>query len=391
MKIKVGVIFGGNSTEHEVSIISATQAMQNINTDKYDIYPIYIDKDGQWYSGKMLMDINVFKDFDSLKKYANKIQITKRAGIVYLQRINFFKNLITDIDIFFPIVHGKNVEDGTIQGFLETIGAPYVGSGVLGSALGQDKVVMKQLFEQNNLPVVPYLWYYEEEYFENKEDILVDVKKLGFPLMIKPATLGSSIGISKVKKEEELDEAVSEAFKYDNKVVIEKEIENLMEINCSVFGNYINQETSSLEQVMGIDEFLSYRDKYMGGKKGSTKGMVSTNRIIPADISEKLKKEIEDYAVESFKVLNLSGVARIDFLVDKKKKKVYINEPNTIPGSLSYYLWNDKGVKYRELIDDLLSLAIKDYRKKVSKVTSFDTNILSNQKGTKISKFNTEL
>ncbi len=391
MKIKVGVIFGGNSTEHEVSIISATQAMQNINTDKYDIYPIYIDKDGQWYSGKMLMDINVFKDFDSLKKYANKIQITKRAGIVYLQRINFFKNLITDIDIFFPIVHGKNVEDGTIQGFLETIGAPYVGSGVLGSALGQDKVVMKQLFEQNNLPVVPYLWYYEEEYFENKEDILVDVKKLGFPLMIKPATLGSSIGISKVKKEEELEEAVSEAFKYDNKVVIEKEIENLMEINCSVFGNYINQETSSLEQVMGIDEFLSYRDKYMGGKKGSTKGMVSTNRIIPADISEKLKKEIEDYAVESFKVLNLSGVARIDFLVDKKKKKVYINEPNTIPGSLSYYLWNDKGVKYRELIDDLLSLAIKDYRKKVSKVTSFDTNILSNQKGTKISKFNTEL
>lgn len=391
MKIKVGVIFGGNSTEHEVSIISATQAMQNINTDKYDIYPIYIGKDGQWYSGKMLMDINVFKDFDSLKKYANKIQIAKRSGVVYLQRINFFKNLITDIDIFFPIVHGKNVEDGTIQGFLETIGAPYVGSGVLGSALGQDKVVMKQLFEQNNLPVVPYLWYYEEEYFENKEDILKDVKKLGFPLMVKPATLGSSIGISKVKKEEELDEAVSEAFKYDNKVVIEKEIENLMEINCSVFGNHISQETSSLEQVMGIDEFLSYRDKYMGGKKGSTKGMVSTNRIIPADISEKLKKEIEEYSIKSFRVLNLSGVARIDFLVDKKKKKVYINEPNTIPGSLSYYLWNDKGVKYRELIDNLLNLAIKDYRKKATKITSFETNILSNQKGTKISKFNTEL
>jgi D-alanine-D-alanine ligase len=384
MKIKVGVIFGGETVEHEVSIISAVQAMENIDDEKYEIIPIYISKDRTWYSGKMLREIEVYNDFDSLKKYAKRVVLFKKDGRFYLQSTGFFKKIVSELDIAFPIVHGNNAEDGTLQGYLETIGIPYVGSRVLGAALGQDKVIMKQVMGAEGLPIVPYTWFYDSEYLLDKEKIVKEVKKLGYPVIVKPATLGSSVGITFVKDESRLDDAINEAMKYDTKVVIEKTVDNLLEVNCSVLGNYEYQQSSVIEEVISSEEFLTYQDKYIGkGKGGKSKGMVSADRIIPARIDKELEDEVKELAKKTFKVLNLNGVCRIDFLIDRKTKKVYVNEPNTIPGSLSFYLWEPAGKKYTDLLDDMISLAIKDYKNRHKKVYSFNTNILSNYNGIK--------
>ncbi len=383
MKIKVGVIFGGETVEHEVSIITAVQAMEHINRDKYEIIPIYISKDRFWYTGKMLMDIDVYRDFDELKKYAKQVVLTKGKGGFYLQNTKgLFRRNITDIDIAFPMVHGNNVEDGSLQGYLDSIGIPYVGSKVLGSALGQDKVVMKQIFKAMDLPIVNYTWFFDSDYADDCEKIFDDVKKLGYPVIVKPAALGSSVGITYVKEEEELANAIEEAMKYDIKIVVEKAVQNLVEVNCSVFGNYSNQETSVIEEVTSDEEFLTFSDKYIGGSKGklrgNSKGMINASRIIPARISKELTKQIEDTSKKVFRTLNLSGVCRVDYLIDKKTNKFYINEPNTIPGSLAFYLWEPTGKKYSELLDDMITLSIKEYKNKSKKTYSFESNILSN-------------
>ena len=389
MKIKLGVIFGGESVEHEVSIISAVQAMEHLNQEKYDIIPIYISKDRIFYSGKMLMDIDVFRNFEDLKKYAKKVTMVKKGNKFYLQKVNgFIRRDITDLDIVLPIVHGNNVEDGSIQGYLDSIGIPYVGSKVLGSALGQDKVVMKQVFESMNIPIVDYIWFYDNEYMEDRNTVLDKINKLGYPVVVKPATLGSSVGITFVKNENDINNAIDEAIKYDKKIVIEKAVEDLVEVNCSVLGNYIHQEVSALEEVMSEHELLTYADKYIGGSKGKikgvgSKGMASASRIIPARIDEKIENEIKKLSKKVFNALNLSGLCRIDYLIDKKNNKVYVNEPNTIPGSLAFYLWEPIGKKYEQLLDDMINIAIKEYKNRLRKTYSFDTNILSNYNGVK--------
>ena len=385
MKIKVGVIFGGETVEHEVSIISAIQAINSMDTNKYDIVPIYISKERIWYTGKMLTDIELYKDMDLLKRYAKKVCLCKKGNSYFLVNTNgLFRRNICELDICFPIVHGINVEDGTLQGYLDTVGIPYVGSRVLGASLGQDKVVMKQIFEQSDIPVVPYTWFFDSEYLTDKEEIIKKVKKIGFPVIVKPANLGSSVGISIANNVDELDEAVKDAISYDIKIVVEKVIENMVEVNCSVLGNYQNQQVGALEEVMGSDEFLSYQDKYLSGNKTKgSKGMASTNRIIPARIDEKMSEEIKETSKKVFRALNLSGVCRIDYLIDKKHKKIYVNEPNTIPGSLSFYLWESVGKTYTELLDDMINIAIKDYKNRSRKTYSFDTNILNNFGGLK--------
>lgn len=391
MKIKVGVIFGGETVEHEVSIISAIQAMKNLREDKYEIVPIYISKDRIWYTGVPLKEIEFFKDFENNKKYAKKVTLYKNENGFFLQKVNgFFRRDVTDLDVILPIVHGNNVEDGSLAGYLDSVGIPYVCSGVLGSALGQDKVVMKQVMKSCNLPVVDYVWFFDTEYLEKKEEILNKIKKMGYPVVVKPATLGSSVGITLVHNDKEIDKAIDEAIKYDKKIIVEEAIENLIEVNASVLGNYEYQKVSPLEEVMGLDEILSYKDKYLSNSKtkGNTgsKGMASTSRIVPARISKELTEQIQNTSKEVFKALNLSGVCRIDYLINSKTQKYYVNEPNTIPGSLSFYLWKEADMKYSELLDEMISIAIKEYKGKSKKVKSFETNILegfSGSKGTK--------
>ena len=384
MKIKVGVIFGGETVEHEVSIITAVQAMEHMNQEKYDIIPIYISKDRYWYTGKMLMDIDVYRNFDDLKRYATKCVMVKKNGEFFLQKTTgLFRKDITTLDVVFPIVHGNNVEDGTLQGYIETVGIPYVGSRVLGSALGQDKVVMKQVFAASNIPIVDYTWFYDTEYLDSQDEILDRINKIGYPVVVKPATLGSSVGITYVKDDAGIKEAIDEAIKYDVKIVVEKAVDNLLEVNCSVLGNYNYQQTSVIEEVISSAEILSYKDKYIGGakKNGSSKGMASASRVIPARIAPDMEEKVKEISKAAFRALNLSGVCRIDFLIDKKANKVYINEPNTNPGSLSFYLWEPAGKKYEDLLDEMITLAVKDYKNRAKKTYSFKTNILANFRG----------
>ena len=387
MKIKLGVMFGGETVEHEVSIISALQAIQNLDKEKYDVIPLYIAKDRTIYTGDNLFEVDSFKDFDNAKRNAKEVCLYKKGNKFFIQNTTgVFRKDITDIDIVLPIVHGNNVEDGTLAGFLDTIGIPYVGPHVLGAALGQDKIVMKQVMGSSGIPIVDYIWFFDNEYLEEKDRIIKDIKKLGYPVVVKPATLGSSVGITFVKNEKDIEKALEDAISYDTKVIVEKAVDNLVEVNASVLGNYENQKVSPLEEVMGLDEILSYQDKYLSNSKtkgSGSKGMVSTNRIIPARISKDLTKKIQDTSKEVFKLLNLSGVCRIDYLIDKKTEKFYVNEPNTIPGSLSFYLWKEADLVYKDLLDEMISIAIKEYKNKEKKTKSFDTNILSGFSGSK--------
>lgn len=390
MKIKVGVIFGGESVEHEVSIITAVQAMGFLDKDKYEPVPIYISKDRTWYTGKLLMEMDIYRDFDNLKKYAKRVVLLKKDGRFCLQTTHgLFKRVITDIDIVLPIVHGKGVEDGSLAGYLETVGVPYAGPGILGASIGQDKVVLKEILKANNLPVPDYTWFYDYEYDNNKEEVLNNIKKLGYPVIVKPALLGSSIGITVAKDESKITEAIIEAIKYDKKIVVEKMVENLLEVDCAVLGNYEHAETSLVGEMLTKNDFLTFEDKYMSGTKGKMKNpgskmdgsLITSEFVIPAGIDEKLTEEIYDLSKKAFRVLNLSGVTRFDFLVDKKTKKIYINEPNTIPGCLAFFFYTAKGKDYTKLLDEMISYAIKDYRHSSKKITSFDSNILSTFNG----------
>ena len=385
MKIRLGVIFGGESVEHEVSIISAVQAMYKLDNEKYDVIPIYINKDRQWYTGEALKDIETYQDLDLLKRYSKNVVLYEKNGRFLLQNKNFPKRVVKEIDMVLPIVHGTNVEDGVLQGYLQSIGIPFVGGDVYASVVGQDKIFMKQIFTCENLPIADYVWFYDVEYNDDNQAIIDKVEKLGYPVIVKPCTLGSSVGITVAKDQGELKEAIDTAVGYDNRIVVEKVVENLMELNISVLGNYENQQVSAIEQVIPTDKFLTYADKYLGngktkgkvgGKFKSSKGIVSTNRVVPAKIEDSLKTEVEEIAVKAFKALKSSGVVRIDFLVDSKKNKVYINEVNNIPGSLSFYLWEPIGKDYSELLDDMINIGIKDYKHRIAKTHSFETNIL---------------
>lgn len=386
--IKVGVIFGGESVEHEVSIISAVQAMNKLDTEKYEIIPIYITKDGEWYTGGVLREIETYKDMELLKRFTKNVVLYKKDNRFVLQNKGMIKKYVNEVDIILPVVHGTNVEDGVLQGYLKTIGVPFVGSNVLAAAVAQDKVVQKQVFEHSKLPITKYYWFYDSDYKNDSEAIIKEVEKeVKYPVIVKPATLGSSVGISSAKNKKELVEAIEEAIHYDYKIIVEEKVENLTEVNISVLGNYESQKLSEIEEVFTDNSLLTYEDKYIGGsKKSGSKGMASACRKIPANIDAKLKKEVEDVATVAFKSVGLSGVVRIDFLIDKKKKNIYINEINSCPGSLSFYLWEPKDKNFTMLLDEMINIAIKDYKKDQNKTRSFDSNILSGFNGLKGSK-----
>ena len=390
--IKVGVIFGGDSVEHEVSIISALQAMENIDEEKYEIVPIYISKDRHFYTGAALRDMDTFKYFDNMKKFVKEITICRKDKDIVLQKVKgFFGRNVNTIDVAFPIVHGKGVEDGSLAGFLETLGLPVVGPSVLGAALGQDKVVLKQVLEANNIKTPKYVWFYDYEYSINKDEILNKVETLGYPVIVKPANLGSTIGIGVAHSRNELETKINEALEYERKIVVEEMIPNLLELNCAVCGNYEYSETSLVAEMKMKHELLTFEDKYLGGGKGKgmkgsakTPNSMSTSEFeVPANIPEEMTNKIYEISKQVFRTLNLKGVCRIDYLVNRETGDIYVNEPNTIPGSLAFYLYEPKGKKYKTLTDELIKSAIKDYKNEMRKTSSFTSNILSEYNGGK--------
>lgn len=398
MKTNIAVFFGCRSVEHEVSIISAVQAMHAINRDKYDVTPVYVAKDGSMYTGENLFEIENYRDLSELVKSAKRVTFIKQKDAVlmhYLDQKKFKKTPDVAIDLAFPIVHGTNCEDGTMAGFFEFLGLPYISCDIISAAVGMNKAVFKDVLQAAGLPVLDCIKFTAREYTLNKENITNKIKtEIGFPLIVKPVNLGSSVGITKVNSEEELDEAIRLGISFSDTILVEKAITSLREINCSVLGDSDECEASVPEEPFMNDEILSYEDKYLGGGKsksqGPSKGMASLGRKIPADISEEMSQEIRDISCKIFKAIGASGVVRIDFLLDVDNNKIYANEINTIPGSLAFYLWEATGLKYTDMIDRLVEIAFRRQRNRDNLTFTIETNILSGvsfgSKGTKGAK-----
>ena len=391
MKICVGVFFGGKSTEHEISCISANQAIHALDSDKYDVLPIYISKDNEFYIGDELFDLANYSSFISNpSSVLEKVMIYKDGNNVKVRPMKGMFKKERTIDVAFPIVHGTNVEDGSLAGFLQMLDIPYTSCDVLGGAVGQDKTVMKDIFKAEGIPMVDYFVVYNADFEDAYEDYFKKAKKIGFPLIAKPANLGSSIGIEVIKTEEEFEEKISECLKYDFKVVVEKMIDNLKEVNISIIGGDEKAKCSAIEEV--TNGFLDFDKKYQPGSgskgakkgvkvpaaKGASKGMASTVRKVPAELKEGQKEEIEKIALKVFRALNSFGCVRIDFMIDNDTDKVYCNEINTIPGSLAFYLWKEEGVDFSQECDELINNALNRYARRSRKTYSFDTNILDN-------------
>ena len=392
MKVKVGVIFGGKSVEHEISIITGNQAINSINQEKYEIVPIYISKKGLMYTGKELLDLKNFKNLDALLGKLTQITLVndgKNINLVRFPAKTLKNNIINTIDVAFPTMHGTNGEDGSIAGFLEILGIPYVGPDVLASAVGMDKIAARRMLKHAGIPSLDFVAFYSKDYYKDSDKYVEEVKeKLTFPVIVKAGNLGSSVGIKKAKNEVDLKEAIEYAMQFSDRIMIENAIVHLKEVNCSVIGEPSNCKPSECEEPIGSDEILSYQDKYASGSKsakstnqvdqsGAKQGMASLKRKLPAEISEEMKKQIQDLACETFRVLGCNGVSRIDFLVDMDTSEVYVNEINTIPGALSYYLWEATGKKFSEEIDEIIELAFKRERDRKQLTFSYEQNILS--------------
>jgi D-alanine-D-alanine ligase len=390
MKTNVGVFFGGSSVEHEVSIISALQAILALDKVRFMPLPVYITKDGEMYTGEALLSIENYKDTQKLCKQSLKVTLTRENGSVWLIRTagGMFKKRRFKIDLALPVVHGTHCEDGSLAGLFEVLRLPYAGSDVLSSAVGMDKIVMKHVLAAHGLPLVDFVSFHSKQWYgQTPTYISMIEEKLGYPVVVKPANLGSSVGISKAHGREDLEKSIELATGFADKVIVEKAVVHLKEINCAVLGDHENVSASALEEPVGQDVILSYQDKYMNETSG--KGMHHAKRKLPAELSKDLESRIQELAKKTFQALGCNGCARVDFLIDEEEKDaVYVNEINTIPGSLSFYLWEANGKSFSALLNEMLELALKRERERNQLMFTYDENILAmgswnGQKGTK--------
>jgi len=380
MKLKLGVLFGGRSVENEISVVTALQAIEALDKEKYDVVPIYIAKTGKWYSDSKLLTLGNYKDMKGLLSSCEEVFVKPIYGDhnLYSNKKSFFGDkVVATLDVILPTLHGTNCEDGTLQGVLASTGIPFVGCDVLASANGMDKITMKLILQSSGVPVVDYYWFNDKAWYRDKDAVLDAVeKKLEYPVIVKPANSGSSVGIRPAHSREELSDAIDYAATFTTRIIVERMVEKLKEVNCSVLGNYEDCEASECEVPMRSGEILTYSDKYMRGG-GKSKGMQSTKRELPAKISENETQLIKDLACKTFRVLACDGVARIDFIKDEEDKRVYVNEINTIPGSLSNYLWDYTGISFPQLLDRLIDQAFARSREASFKVTDFGGNIFT--------------
>lgn len=371
MKLSIGVIFGGRSLEHDLSVLTAIQAMDNIDKERYEVVPIYITKDLTFYSGGMLRYIDSYKDFRLIDRYAKKVNLINKNGKFILQTTGLIKRVYKEIHLAFPMVHGKYTEDGSIVGYLETLGIPVVGSDIYSSSLCQDKVFTKEVLNGNDIPVVDYVYFSDSDYKLDKEDIFKKIEELSYPLIIKPARLGSGIGIEIVNRKEELESSIEKAMKNDERVLVEEYIADRREFNMAVLLSKGKLIGSVIEEIIK-DEPCNYYDKYRKDNEDDT-----FKRIFPADISKTLTEDIEKTSKKTYKVLALSGVARIDYVYDNKKKKLYVNEVNTIPNFFSHHLFDDKNIDYRELLGIMIKEAIDKIHKENDMVKDIEDNLFN--------------
>lgn len=377
MKKSVGILIGGKSVEHEVSIITGLQVLDNIDKEKYEPVIIYIQKDGRWFLGKSLYEISNYKskqlnDIYEVVPIANNNKLLLYPHPKNVKRKLFKKIEVVEVDIVFPALHGTNAEDGCVHGFFQMNDIPCAFGNVLSSAVGMDKVIMKKIFSADNLPITEYIWFYKNEFLLDMERIIKNSEEIGYPLIVKPANLGSSIGINKASNQHELIYAIQVASSYDKKVIVEKCLQDIREINCAILGYENNLVTSLCEEPLGWKDFLTYEDKYINNSKNIT----NSKRKIPADIDEETTNKIYELAKSAFKAIDCAGNARIDFLYDGNN--IYINEINTIPGSIAFYLWDKKGVSFKELITKIINIAEDSEKDKVMNIISYNIDLLNN-------------
>ena len=371
-KIKVGLIFGGRSGEHEVSFCSASSIIKAIDKDKYSVVPIGITKEGRWISPR---DSELALQSGRIEGKGTVTLLNNPSGTA-LVRIDNNQRLdksstLEKLDVIFPVLHGPYGEDGTVQGLLELADIPYVGAGVAASAISMDKDLMKTIFQQKDLPILKWLTIKRKEWQKDKEKILSIIQNnFEYPLFVKPTNLGSSVGITKVHKKEELDKAIDLAASYDRKILIEEGLEEVREIECGVLGND-EPQVSVVGEVRPAGEFYDYDSKYIDEE---------TQLIVPTDLPEEVSGKVQQIALLAFKAVDAAGMARVDFFVSKKENKIYLSEINTIPGftSVSMYprLWEASGISYAGLIDRLIQLALERHQDKNQNKISYDESKL---------------
>ncbi|MDD4110936.1 MAG: D-alanine--D-alanine ligase [Clostridia bacterium] len=378
IKENVVVVFGGKSTEHDISIITGLQAFANVDREKYNVFPIYIYRNGEMFMGDKLGKVETFANFNLNDKEIKKVMFKVGSNFLFISKNSKkekFKPYIK-VDCAVLCCHGMNGEDGTLQGVLELANIPYTSSGVTSSAISMDKIIMKDIFIANEIQTVKYYFFNRSDFLLKFNEVIEKIEdKLAYPIFIKPANLGSSIGISKCKNKEELEQAIDIAINYDSRILAEEGIENNVEVNCAVFGNTEYQTASKIEYPKSWSEFLSFNEKYTQRNKEESK---KNNKI--KEESQKLSKEIEEkiqkIAEKTFRVFNCSGVVRIDFLVDKKTNQIYLNELNSIPGSLAYYLFKEQGYSFKDFLNRLIDIAKKEKAKKNCNKFSYESQAL---------------
>ena len=399
MSLKVAVIYGSRTCEHDVSIVSALQAMDNLDKNEYEIVPVYIARDGQWYTGRLLRNITFYRAFKPelvthvapVMSEDGKLTLMPVTSIaphgfkgmvkVLMSNLNLGEDTVEKCDVVLPVMHGMNGEDGTLQGLLELFNVPYTSTGVLGSALGMDKIAMKQFFRGCGLPVVDGMWFARSEWNKNHEEVLNRVESsCPYPVYVKPANLGSSIGISRATDRQSLIKSIETAVEYDRRILVERGIEKPVEINCSALRIKGEVRASLCEMPASWEEFLTFDDKYLrGSKSGKGQGMESLARKVPAPISDELTQRIQQMTTQVYNAMDCKGVVRIDYMLDGDE--LYINEINIIPGSLAFYLWEPLGISFKEMLDCMIEDAFTAYAEKNRSVFSYDSSILRSVQG----------
>ena len=384
-KMQLGVIFGSRTCEHEVAIISAVQLMRNVNREKYDVIPVYISQKGEWFTGEPLLDMKTYTPFDPFAKGLIPVHLDLTAGSGALLHYAPPRGLlgggreevVARLDCVIPVMHGLHGEDGSVQGLLELANIPYASTGITGSAVGMDKITMKRFFRGMGYPVLPDCALTRAQWERNADAALDQVEKsLPYPVFVKPACLGSSIGVSRADGRDKLREALQLAFSYDRRVLVEQGLDKPIEVNCSVLGFDGERRASVLEMPNAGTGFLDFAEKYLAGSTGS-KGMASLKRIVPAPIGEELTQALQALSLDIFDAMDCKGVVRIDYMLDRHSDHYYITEINTIPGSLAYYLWAETGLPYDQLIDEMVKYALRAFQEKERNSFAYSSDILS--------------